>query len=287
MYWGIKGRFHDLEKVVELFCPRMVEFHLTDQDVREGRLERTSYPLDCSIHLPEYWDQTLIDPCNLDELKKHLDIYKLCIAKGLQIRERFEAKGKLKVILHPGGATVDPLSGDAQTVRFLKDSLYRRLISFVGYLEAIPEYAGKIEVLVENMPPLPWFYGGQYYSNIFCNAEEIAHFCQTADRGICFDVSHMGLYCNLSGQSLLEAIRTLKPFIRQVHLADASGTDGEGASIGEGNIDFKAVMAELRDIDAAVIPEQMWGHKDNYAEFRKTIIVCSEYLGGDNGTVIG
>ena len=33
------------------------------------------------------------------------------------------------------------------------------------------------EILVENLPPYPWYLGGQWNSNIFMDAEEIDKFC--------------------------------------------------------------------------------------------------------------
>ncbi len=285
MNWGFKSRFHDLDEVMK-FKPKSVEFHLTDEDVEKGQLNGAVYDTDYSIHLPEYWHGHIIDPCDLNNLPYNMDAYKQCIRKGLELSSKFTVKGKLKVIIHPGGMTVDPLTDEIHPIKFYKDSLYRRFTSFINYIEMIPEFQGKIEVLVENMPPLPWFFGGQYYSNIFCDPLEIKDFCDKTARNICLDISHLGLYCNYSDYFyksdrawvLLKSINMLKIHTKQIHLADATGTDGEGANIGEGNIDFRAVMQEIKDIDCYVIPEQMWGHFENFKEFRRTIKECSQWL---------
>ncbi len=279
MYWGAKSRLHDLENVIMELNPKEVEFHYTDEDVKTGNLNGKNYPINYTIHLPEYWEGELIDPCNVDNLKDNLTIYKACIEKGLSLKQNFLSVGKLKVILHPGGATIDPPS-EIPDFEHHKNFLYKRLKSFETYLMMFPQFADKIEILVENMPPLPWFYGGQYYSNIFCNPNEIKNYCELNGTGFCFDISHMGLYCNYKGIDLIEAIRIIKPYIRQIHLADASGTDGEGVSIGKGNIDFPAVIEELKNLNVALIPETMFGHKNNYVEFRKTITICNQYIGG-------
>jgi len=287
MEWGAKGRFHDLDQVIAALNPKAVEFHLTDEDVKKvSDLDVCSktYPIDYSIHLPEYWEQVMIDPCNLDELKKNMEIYKACIEKGLNIKNNFVCSGKLKVILHPGASTVDPLpemfhQGDIEyPKKFYVNDLYLKFRSFTTYLMMIPAFKDSIEILVENMPPLPWFYGGQYYSNIFCDPKEIVEYCKKYVVGFCLDISHLGLYCNYTGQDLIESVKLLKPYVRQIHIADASGTDGEGASIGEGNIDFESVMQELKDLNVAVIPETMWGHKSEFAGFKQVIKVCSQYL---------
>jgi len=294
MYWGFKSRFHDLDDVMK-FNPKMVEFHLTDEDVEKGGLNSKIYNCDYSIHLPEYWHGVMIDPCNLDNLPHNLSVYQACIEKGLSLKNRFNVPEiwRMKVIMHPGGATVDPITDEIHPIWFYKDSLYKRLASFLAYIEMIPQFKDKIEILVENMPPLPWFYGGQYYSNIFCDPIEIKHFCKTRNRKICLDISHLGLYCNYVNKEILsknifldkdelydliDSIKLLKPYVAQIHIADADGTDGEGAPMGEGNVDFEAVTKELKDLDCAYIPETMWGHKDNYEEFTKIIKECDQWL---------
>jgi N-acetylneuraminate synthase len=280
MFWGIKSRFHDLENIIKELNPKAVEFHLTDNDVMNEKLKGSFYSLWYSVHLPEYWNQVLIDPCNFENLKTNLEIYKLCLDKSLEISDCFLRKGKLIAVLHPGGASVDKLpetmwQGDIEyPVRYYKRNLYRKFEAFVNYLEMLPNVKSNVEILVENMPPLPWFYGGQYYSNIFCDPAEIKDYCERTGRKLCFDVSHMGLYCNYVKSSLLDAVKLLKPYMKQIHIADASGTDGEGISIGKGNINFTEIMKEIKDIDVAVIPEQMWGHKNNFEEFKKTMTIC-------------
>lgn len=279
MYWGAKSRFNDLQNVISELSPKMVEFHLTDNDVKHEKLNGKFYNMKYSLHLPEYWDQVLIDPCNLEKLEDNLKVYDECILKGLQLRNKFVSDNKIKIILHPGGATIDSL----QKGKKYRLDYYRKLRVFVEHLEKSEKYNNDIEMLVENMPPLPWFYGGQYYSNVFCDPIEIKEYCEKYKIGFCFDVSHMGLYCNYTGFDLIKAIQIVKPYIRQVHIADAKGTDGEGASMGDGNIDFGEVMMELKDLNVAMIPEQMFGHYKNYYEFKKTIEICNQYIGENNG----
>lgn len=272
MYWGLKSRFHDLKEVLKI-NPQLIEFHLTDEDVTKGHLNGTVYPVDYSIHLPEYWCQVIINPCNLDDLKNNIDIYTKCIDKSLLLRNNFKFKDKLKVILHPGGMSIDKIED-----KFMIDNLYKNLYSFVQYIMMIPRFSNDIEILIENMPPLPWFYGGQYYCNIFVNPDEIIDFYNKTKINICLDISHLGLYCNYVNIDIIEAIKKLSDITKQIHIADADGTDGEGAAIGEGNINFELVMKEIKNIDCAVIPEVMWGHKNNYYEFKRTMEVCNKWL---------
>lgn len=278
MFWGLKTRIHDIEAISEL-KPTLVEFHSTQEDILRGTLNKT-FSFNMTSHLPEYWEQVMIDPCDLGNLKKHIDIYKLCVEKSLELQKHFLPQRKLKVVIHPGGATVDPLDVN-DLILWKKESLYKRLKSFVDYLEMIPAFKDNIEILVENIPPLPWFYGGQYYSNIFCDPLEIKSFCERFERNICLDISHLGLYCNYKKIDLIESIKLLKPYTKQIHIADAKGTDGEGIQIGEGTIDFNKVLNEIKDLDVAVIPETMWGHFEKFAGFKKTMSICNELLGAN------
>lgn len=77
---------------------------------------------------------------------------------------------------------------------------------------------------------------------------------------MCWDLSHAQLYCNLTGRDVLEYLRLVKPLIAHLHLADSSGTDAEALQFGEGMTDLPAVMRELADVEAPVIPEIWMGH---------------------------
>jgi N-acetylneuraminate synthase len=59
------------------------------------------------------------------------------------------------------------------------------------------------------------------------------------------------------------------PMTGHLHIADASGTDGEGLQILDGDIDFQALGRALRDVapSASFIPEIWRGHKNDGAGF--------------------
>ena len=54
------------------------------------------------------------------------------------------------------------------------------------------------------------------------------------------------------------------PYSAHLHIADASGIDGEGLQIGEGDVDFPAMARALRVVapDVSFIPEVWQGHKN-------------------------
>ncbi len=81
---------------------------------------------------------------------------------------------------------------------------------------------------------------------------------------VCFDVSHSKLACNHFNWSFQDFVRLVGPWTAHLHLADASGVDGEGLQIGDGDMDFVSLA---RDLDqyapaASFIPEVWQGHKN-------------------------
>ena len=55
---------------------------------------------------------------------------------------------------------------------------------------------------------------------------------------MCFDVSHTMLTCNYFKQDFYEFAKKIAPYTAHIHMGDATGLNGEGLQIGEGEIDF-------------------------------------------------
>jgi N-acetylneuraminate synthase len=136
---------------------------------------------------------------------------------------------------------------------------------------------GGFEVLLENLPPYPWYFGGAWKGNYFMNAEEIASFCSDSGINICFDLSHAALYCNAKNKSLCTYIKTVSPYIRHIHFADGYGLDGEGVQIGEGDIDFESIMPLFKDYRGTWVPEIWRGHLQNSKGFIEALFRLSFY----------
>jgi L-ribulose-5-phosphate 3-epimerase len=85
-------------------------------------------------------------------------------------------------------------------------------------------------------------------------APALAEFLQKLNRpnvGVNFDPANMILY---NKGDPVEALRTLGPWIRQVHIKDAvktktPGTWGEEVAVGEGEVDWRAFFAALKEVD--------------------------------------
>ncbi len=201
------------------------------------------------VHAPEFWDRTLVDLCSTDERKRSdsISLMQKSIDLARDMAKHF--KGIPKVIVHPGGMTLDQPIHDNR-------KLYDNLGRSIEHIDS-----KGVELLLENLPPHPWYFGGQWVTNAFMDSREIHNFIAARGLKICFDSSHSKLYCNWAHVDFYEQVRTLLPFTRHLHLSDASGLDGEGLQIGEGNIDWVHFFRLTREYHGTMIPEIWRGHQ--------------------------
>jgi sialic acid synthase SpsE/sugar phosphate isomerase/epimerase len=252
MDWGFTVRFRDFEELL-IHKPRLMEYHFTDQDLDEAFPVR-DFDFKLVTHAPEFFERTLVDLCSLDEnqRKESIALIQKTIDLTRQMAPHFS--GLPKVVVHPGGMSLDhPIDQ--------KQALYDNLRRSVAMLDT-----DGVELLLENLPPHPWYFGGQWLTNAFMDAYEIRDFIQPLGLNICFDTSHAKLYCTWAHKNFYEQVEVLMPYIRHLHLADGSGLDGEGLQIGEGTIDwvhfFKVIGAGRSDgYHGTMIPEIWRGHQ--------------------------
>jgi N-acetylneuraminate synthase len=250
--WGFTVRFRDYEETL-VYQPKMLEFHFTDQDLDE-QYPGGDHDLKLVVHAPEFFDRTLVDLCSLDDRQREQSVALIqkTIKLTRDIAPHFE--GMPKVIVHTGGMSLDHPIED-------REQLYDNLRNSVNELD----YEG-VELLLENLPPHPWYFGGQWLTNAFMDAFEIRDFIKPLGLDMCFDTSHAKLYCNWAHVDFFEQVEVLLPYIRHLHLSDGSGLDGEGLQIGEGAIDwvkfFEIIGAGRPDgYQGTMIPEIWRGHQ--------------------------
>jgi N-acetylneuraminate synthase len=247
MDWGFVVRYNDYHQVLK-YQPQLLEFHFTDKDLDE------TYPgddldLGLVVHAPEFWSNHLVDLCTFDEVyrQKSIDLLQKSIDVTRKMASHFN--GKPKVVVHPGAASLDePIQDVERLYSNLKDSVHR--------LDA-----DGVELLLENLPPHPWYFGGQWLTNAFMDAFEIKEFLDEMDLTMCYDTSHHKLYCNWAQVDFYEQVEVLLPYISHLHLSDASGLDGEGLQIGEGTIDWEKFFRAAHSYHGTMIPEIWRGHQ--------------------------
>jgi sugar phosphate isomerase/epimerase len=159
--------------------------------------------------------------------------------------------GVPKVVVHPGAMTLDHPVPAAQ-----RGQLYINLQRSLAQIDSTG-----VELLLENLPPHPWYFGGQWLTNAFMDAGEIRDFIIPLGLKITFDTSHAKLYCNWAHVDFYEQVRVLLPYISHLHLSDGAGLDGEGLQIGEGTIDWVHLFRILKGYRGTMIPEIWRGHQ--------------------------
>ena len=260
--WGFTVRFRDFKELL-VFQPKLLEFHLTDQDLDE-QYPGDNYDLKLVVHAPEFFERTLVDLCSLDEYQRSQSVSLIQKSINLTRKIAHHFNGVPKIVVHTGGASLDNAIED-------RDALYKNLLRSVGELD----YEG-VELLLENLPPHPWYFGGQWLTNAFMDAYEIRDFIEPLGLNMCFDTSHSKLYCNWAHVDFYEQVKVLLPYIGHLHLADGAGLDGEGLQIGEGTIDwvdfFKVIGAgKPEGYRGTMIPEIWRGHQREGEGFRIAI----------------
>lgn len=265
--WGLVVRYHDIEDIVRKSSPHFFEFHLSYDDV-DHAFKIKNYEQGLIVHAPELFrGDNLLDLCSLDDVKRRLSIENLQRVINIthKLKKHFSTKNKVYIVTHVGGFSIDePM--------LQKEKLYENLENSLKELEE-----GETEIIIENMPPFPWLFGGQRYHNVFVSPGDIVDFCGRTGRKICFDTSHALLACNHLKIPLSDYIQKVKPYIVHLHIADGAGVDGEGLQIGEGEVDFEELFEVLNGCDATFVPEIWQGHKFGGEGFWTALERLSKY----------
>lgn len=260
--WGLKGRFYDLDGYCK-FNPKFVEVHMNDQDVDYAFFEKhkgKKYPFQIMLHYPTYWHRSVLDLAH-PNLKKRLEFVRV-IQKIINLARNIKNSfvGSPSIIIHLGGMDIKPVQNNTHLINLANDSLSR--LDWNG-----------VNLLIENNPPRPWYFSGQWYDNAFCSVEEVIDICKKFNCKMCLDTSHAKLYTNLTKADYSDYIKKAAPFATHLHIADAYGVDGEGIQIGEGEIDFNKVFSILNkngDLKKMTWTAEIWqGHLNDCAGFFK------------------
>jgi sialic acid synthase SpsE/sugar phosphate isomerase/epimerase len=258
--FGIPVRYHDLKTLATKSNFDMLEFHLSykDMDVELERYLDQPYDIGFAVHAPELFtgDHTL-DLCSKDEAYRARSIKELqrVIDVTRALKKYFPKTDRPVIVCNVGGFT---------SAGFMTEE--ERKACYVLLKESLAKLDPEgVELIPQTMPPFPWHFGGQQYHNLFVSADDIVEFCSENNMRICFDISHTMLACNYYDWDLNDFVSRVAEFSAHLHIADSSGSDGEGLQIGDGDIDFTRLKAQLRECcpEATWIPEIWQGHKND------------------------
>jgi N-acetylneuraminate synthase len=213
------------------------------------------------VHAPELFENSeLLDLSSADEAYRERSIHNLqrVVDATLAIAPFFPQADSLLIVGNVGG-----FSADAPFPFEHREELYKR------FHDACKEIRwGRTELIPQNMAPFPWHFGGQRHQNIFMMPEELAHQAKTFGLRLCLDLAHLQMTCNHFRLDFLKALELLLPHTALLHIADASGTNGEGVVMGTGDVTWPPVWGAIcAATGLSFIPEVWQGHKDHGAGF--------------------
>lgn len=255
--WGVPVRYHDFAAVTARIAPDFVEFHLSDKDLDQDpdRFLRGPYRMGFVVHSPELFsDDLVLDLASGDDGVRRRSVHQIgrVVALARALRKHFPSTPRPMVIANMGGA-----SFDAPVAKAERHVLYDRLGATLAELDLTD-----VELVPQTLPPFPWHFGGQRFGNLLGEAYDAAAFCERYGYRLCLDIAHTYMASVYHGATLAEYCELLAPLAAHLHLSDAGGYDREGLQIGEGEIDFAALAAQLDRLAPAVgfIPEIWEGH---------------------------
>ena len=129
----------------------------------------------------------------------------------------------------------------------------------------------KIRVLPQWLPPIAWYFGGSSTMTLFCNPEDLRIINRLKIK-ICLDLSHFILSCNYKRVNLMNILNKYKNLFEHYHIADASGIDGEGLEIGDGDLlKYKKILIDIMNNNKIKVLESWQGHLNRGLIFKKEI----------------
>ncbi|MCZ7545719.1 MAG: N-acetylneuraminate synthase family protein [Anaerolineae bacterium] len=262
--WGIPVRYYDYRTMMEGTNPDFLEFHLSykDMDLNLHQFFDCTYDLALTVHSPDLFaGDHLLNLAAEDESYRQRSIAEVqrVIEITRELKTYFARATRPFVIISMGG-----FSRDGLLPASARPSMYARIADSLSKLDA-----DGVELIAQTLPPFPWYFGGQLYLNLFVDPTDTVAFSREYGYRLCFDVSHSKLACNHFHWSFSEFVQYAGSHIAHMHLADARGLDDEGLQIGEGDVDFPALAAQLERLapHAWFIPEIWQGHENGGEEF--------------------
>ena len=257
--WGIPVRYHDFQQYSDMAKPDFFEFHLSysDMDLNPKNYLKGPYESGFVVHAPELFKEShLMDLAtpNSEYRKYSMEQTQRVIDITRNLKAYFPKEKKPMIVANIGGFSMDKPIPKSKTKEYYKQ--------FFESLSNIDTEG--VEIIPQTMAPFPWHFGGQRYQNIFVEIEEIEKYCKEFGIRMCFDISHSMLTCNHLKKDFYAFCEKIAPHTAYLHLGDASGVNGEGLQIGEGEIDFVrlGIILNNKFENVPFIPEIWQGHKN-------------------------
>jgi sialic acid synthase SpsE/sugar phosphate isomerase/epimerase len=255
--WGLAVRYHDFEPLLKGSNLDFLEFHFSykDLEIDVDSVFSEKLPVSFTTHSPDLFSgDFLLNLASEDDAHWERSIRELqrVIDTTRQMSRYFTCDEDPVVIASLGGFTKEAHVGPGQ-----KAKMYERVAQGLARVDD-----SGVRLSAQTLPPFPWYMGGQLFCNLFVAAEDTARFAQDHGVRLAFDISHSKLAANFAGRPFSEYVELLAPHTDHLHIVDATGVDGEGVQISEGEVDWPALAQQLDRLSPGVsfIPEIWQGH---------------------------
>jgi len=273
--WGLPVRYHDYGSLLEGTNPDFIEFHFSYKDLEIDVDEVFGQPLECGFttHLPDLFaGDFIVDLASVDDETWERSIAEVqrTIAMTRSLTRWFRQDHDPVLVVSMGGFT---RTGHVDQSR--RPGMYERVAAALRRIDS-----SGVRIAAQTLPPYPWLMGGPQFHHLFLDPRDTAEFASSTGTSLCLDASHTKLATNFLGLSFSEAVELLAPHTAHLHLVDATGVDGEGVQVGEGDIDWPFFGAQLDRLAPGVpfIPEIWQGHVNHGEGFWVALERLEEWL---------
>ena len=257
-------RLHDKKLIEKEVRKTAQELHLSFKETLSRDLFKEDYfsnDIQYSIHLPDYIDSnTILDPFSGDKYIKSRSnlIVNNCI--------------KLSILLNKLTKREIPIVGSFST--FYKSKLYS--INQINNFCKENSKDGTYFMVPQLLPPIAWYFGGSVKLELFNTISDLK-IMKDLNCKYCLDISH-AFMCDFNETGFLKQIINTLDLVKHIHIAGASGIDGEGepiSSMDEFQLDFFKKIIKLPHIKVI----EVWqGHLNNFYGFNKALMDLEKLL---------
>lgn len=256
---SLPTRLHDFYMLNEKFSLSNYELHLSFSEIDQlNNFSIDDKTKNFSLHLPDYQNSvSLFDPFDLKENNSQHILESIFTFTRKYFRKRNQ---RVTVV------------GSFAVYANSKDQFYIKCRELQDKFDE--NFA---ELCFQWLPPYAWYFGGSFKVQTFHNSTEL-NFILDNKLNICMDLSHLFLGANYFGFKSKDIISVLAPLIRHYHVANASGFDGEGMQIDQGDKQNTAlILATLSEPQVKVI--EVWqGHLNRFKGFFEAIKILDNKL---------
>jgi len=249
-------RLHDYEEIQGKFKLENFELHLSSADVTNlEKFKRISDKHSFTIHLPDYQDSTrLLNPFT-DEYKNKKESINI-IRKVKDFASKLSKNQDDKVIVVASFSPQDDLL----------DNFYK---SCQGLQLEFAESG--LDIAFQWLPPFAWYFGGSVQLNAFNKLIDVDYILQYK-LNICLDTSHLLMSAKYFEFEPSSILKSLQNQVLHFHLADATGIDGEGVHLGQGDVENQDFLKEVLSYPQRKVLEVWQGHLNLYQGFFDAIL---------------